>query len=404
MLLGAWRSSSSAFPFGEECLRALHARRIRLPVAKRRVELGERFAGVADHRHGAVLARIPAGGVDRDESRIAREGGPRAGGEVLQPRSDGEDYVGVLGERVGRGGADDAHRPGMDRIVMGERALARDGLDHRNPPRRREGSERLLGAGVAHAAAGDDQRPLCAREHGGGLGDLAAVGARARNRPDALLEERLRIVVGDFLDVLRQRDEGRAAIGRIEHGGDRLRQRRQDLRRMRHAVPVAAHGAERIVDGDGGVAEMLDLLKHRIGQAVGEGVAREDQKRQPVGMRCARGGDHVERAGSDRRGRHHHLAAPLRLGVADRREGHRLLVLPAPGRQLVLHRLEGLGEAGDVAVAEDAEHPAKSGTRAPSISVCWAHRCWTSACAMVRRRVCCGMPGPPPICVAQTQA
>ena len=34
----------------------------------------------------------------------------------------------------------------------------------------------------------------------------------------------------------------------------------------------------------GGIAEMLDLLQHRVGPAVGEGVAGEDQDRQAVGM------------------------------------------------------------------------------------------------------------------------
>src|SRR3712207_657171 len=44
------------------------------------------------------------------------------------------------------------------------------------------------------------------------------------------------------------------------------------------------------------------------------------------------------------------------LGEGDRRERHRLLVLAAPGRQLVLHLDERLREARDVAVAEDAEN------------------------------------------------
>ena len=60
-------------------------------------------------------------------------------------------------------------------------------------------------------------------------------------------------------------------------------------------------------------------------------------------------------AGADRGRRDHDLAAPLGLGEADRGQRHRLLVLAAPGRQLVLHRLQRLAEAGDVAVPEDRE-------------------------------------------------
>ena len=52
----------------------------------------------------------------------------------------------------------------------------------------------------------------------------------------------------------------------------------------------------------------------------------------------------------------HDLPAPLGLGEADRGQRHRLLVLAAPGRQAVLDGFERLGEAGDVAVAEDREH------------------------------------------------
>ena len=38
---------------------------------------------------------------------------------------------------------------------------------------------------------------------------------------------------------------------------------------------------------------MLDLLQHRIGQAVYISVARQQQDRQAIGMRNARSGDHI---------------------------------------------------------------------------------------------------------------
>ena len=61
-------------------------------------------------------------------------------------------------------------------------------------------------------------------------------------------------------------------------------------------------------------------------------------------------------AGPDRGGRHHQLAPLLGLGERDGGERHGLLVLAAPGRQHVLHGFERFGQAGDIAVAEDAEH------------------------------------------------
>ena len=186
--------------------------------------------------------------------------------------------------------------------------------------------------------------------------DLVGVRPRARDAMDGLLEELDRIVVGFGLDVLGERDEGRAAARRIEHGGDRLRQRRDDLLGPRDAVPIARHRLEGVVDGDGRVAELLDLLEHGIRRAVGEGVTGEDQDRQAVRHRHAGGGDHVGGAGADRGERHHDLAALLRLGEADRGQSHRLLVLAAPGGQHILNGLERLAEAGHVAMPEDCEN------------------------------------------------
>jgi hypothetical protein len=101
---------------------------------------------------------------------------------------------------------------------------------------------------------------------------------------------------------------------------------------------------------------VLDLLQHRIGQPIGEGIAGQQQNRKAIGVGDAGRRDHVRCAGADRGRRHHELAPPLRLREADRRQRHRLLVLPAPGRERVLHRLERLGQTGHVAVPEYGEH------------------------------------------------
>ena len=83
----------------------------------------------------------------------------------------------------------------------------------------------------------------------------------------ARLEERDRKVEGLGLDVLRQTDERRAAIGRVEHGRQRLRQRLQDLFRSYDAIPVPHDRFERVVHRDARIAEVFDLLQHRVGGA-----------------------------------------------------------------------------------------------------------------------------------------
>ena len=176
---------------------------------------------------------------------------------------------------------------------------------------------------------------------------------------DGAGEEGGGIVPGHFLHVLRQGDEGGAAIGGIEHGRDRLRQRRDDLLGMNDAVPIAGHRPEGVVDGGRGGGKMLDLLEDGVGAAVDEGVAGQEQHRQAVGVGDAGRRDHVERAGADRARRHHDLAPEPRLGEADRGQRHGLLVLAAPGRQRLLHRFQCLGETGHVAVAENGEDARK---------------------------------------------
>ena len=68
---------------------------------------------------------------------------------------------------------------------------------------------------------------------------------------------------------------------------------------MRDAVPVAGHGFEGVIHRHGRVVEMFNLLQHRIGQAVVERVARDQQDRQAVRMGRARRRHHVQRPRPD---------------------------------------------------------------------------------------------------------
>ena len=225
------------------------------------------------------------------------------------------------------------------------------------PVRLDEAPELVLRERVVDAAAGDDEGPLRRAEGRGGRGQLVRVGPLAAERVHARLEQLLRVVVGGRLDVLREPDEGRAAVRRVEHRLERERQRLGDLGRVDDPVPVARDRPEGVVDGRRGRAEVLHLLQHGIGDPALERVPREQQQRQAVRHRDPGRRHHVHRARPDRRGGDHDLAPAHRLREADRRQRHPLLALAPVRRQVVPRLVEGEPEPGHVAVAEDREDP-----------------------------------------------
>ena len=279
----------------------------------------------------------------------------------MQPRAHGQDGVGLGRHGVGRGAADDADGAGVAGMVPQKRPAPGDGLDQRQVVALDERGELVGGPGVDDAAAGDHQRPLGVAQHLGRRHQLLGVGPGTALDVDRGFEEALGIIVALGLGLLRQADEGGAAIGGIEHHGHRLGQRGDQLLGPVDAVPIAAHRPERIVDRHRRIGEVLDLLEHWIGNPAGEGVAGKDEDGQPVGMGHRGRRHHVGRARAHRAGRNHDLAPPLGLGEGDGGERHRLLVLAAPGGQPIAHLVERLAEAGDVAVAEDREDTRKQG-------------------------------------------
>ena len=187
----------------------------------------------------------------------------------------------------------------MGSVIMRERAFACDGFGNRDAVLCCKRTENIFGAGIAHASARNDQRSLGAFENFERLSQTILVGARTRNDMDGRFEKGFRVIPGHFLHVLRQRDESRAAIRRIEQDSDSLWQRRDNLFRVGNAIPIARHGAEGIIDVDRRVTEMLNLLHYRIGTAIDECVTGEQQNRQAVGMGNARGSYHVQGAWPD---------------------------------------------------------------------------------------------------------
>ena len=241
-------------------------------------------------------------------------------------------------------------------MIGGGRRLAGLRLGDRNAAARAEVDQFALCVGIEHAAAADDQGLLRAAQKRGGVGDFARVWRDATLAMHPLLEEGQGIVVGLGLHVLAEGERHRPALGRIGQNRHRPVQRRHDLFGPGDAVEIARHGPEAIVGADRPVAEILDLLQHRIGPSIGEDVAGDQEHRQPVDMRERRRSDHVGGARADRGGAGHHALASRRLGEGDRGMRHRLLVVRPVGRQRIAAGVERLAEASHVAVAEDGEH------------------------------------------------
>ena len=250
-------------------------------------------------------------------------------------------------------------------MIVGERRLPGDRLDDGDAMPLGERAHRVGRVGVVNATARDQHRPLGAGDDARGPFHVAGVGTGPSDVVDAWLEEPRWEVVGLGLDVLREREERWPTRRRIEHRGQCLGEGPHDLRRLGDAIPVAGHRLEGVGHGDGRVAEVFDLLEDGVDDAVLERVAGQQQDRQPVGVGDGRRRHHVGRAWPDRGRGDHDPLATHRLGVGHGRERHRLLVLPAPCRQLVLDGLERLGQGRHVAVPEDAEHAGEDGDVVP---------------------------------------
>jgi hypothetical protein len=103
------------------------------------------------------------------------------------------------------------------------------------------------------------------------------------------------------------------------------------------------------------IAEMLELLQHRVGQPGQEDVAAQHQHRQPVGVRQRRRCQKIGGARPGRRGAEHEALPEPLLGVGGRGKAHALLVLAAIERQFRTMIIERFAQAGDVAMAKNAE-------------------------------------------------
>ena len=231
---------------------------------------------------------------------------------------------------------------------MQQRGATGDCFRHRQAVLVREPRHLFASERIMHAAAANDKRALRLPQDFRRRRERIAVGARAQNAMHGRTQKRQRAIERLGLRVLRQRQHGRAAIGRIEHRRHGLRQRRKQLVRIDNAIPIASDGAESVVDGRARIAEILHLLQHRIGQAIDESVADQKQNRQAVGMSERGGGDHIRGAGADRTRGDKNLPPSFRFGESRRGKPHPLLVLAAPSRQLIARGLQRLAQASHI--------------------------------------------------------
>ncbi len=307
-----------------------------------------------------MLVGVDRGDVDVDELHVrVLERGPGRGGEVLVAGADADDQVRLGGDGVGRrraGGADGAEG---ELVVPGQDADAGLGVAHRDAGQLDEPGEFLVGVGVEHAAAGDDQRALRGADRVGGAADVLVVGVGAADPPFAFGEEFLGHVEGLGLDVLGQRDGDRAGLGRVRQDAQSVVERGEQLLGPGDPVEELGQRPEGVVDGDVVGVGLLELLQHGVRGPGGEGVARQQQHGQPVGGGQRRAGEQVRGTRADRGADREGLAAPGVPGVADGLVRLGLfvpaLVVRHDRRVELLVLLEGLADAGDVAVAEDPE-------------------------------------------------
>ena len=312
--------------------------------------------GVRHHWQRTLLECVERAHVDGDEAHVrVVEQALRRGGEVAHAGADRDHQVRLLGDARRRAGA--LHAVTAERPLRrtAQRALAGVGLAHRDAEPGGHGAQRVPRRRVVHAAAGDDQRPLCRLQQRHRLRDPFRGRRTAFDAPSALGEEVRRVVPGVRLHVLRQRQGHRAGLGRVGEHPHRLRQRGEKLFGAVDAVEEPAHRAKAVVHAHVRRGGVLQLLQHRPLVAGRVVVGGEQQHRHAVDGGGGRAGHHVGGAGPDRAGARQGLGAPHGAGEPGRGMHHRLLVAGLVVGQRSPTLLQGLPQAAHVAVAEDAE-------------------------------------------------
>ena len=92
---------NQAVPFGHFIAAFLHPSVRGRPVAQSRIHFTQAFAGITDHRDGAVFGGIKARCIDRDKLSIGFKACPRPGGEILQSGAYRHNHIRFGGHGIG---------------------------------------------------------------------------------------------------------------------------------------------------------------------------------------------------------------------------------------------------------------------------------------------------------------
>ena len=162
-------------------------------------------------------------------------------------------------------------------MVPRELALARLRLPDGDGEALGEREQRILRLAVGHAAARDEQGTLCVCDQLCRRFDFPGNGEAAVQIPHALLQEVIGVVERFALHILRHGKADCARLGRVREHTHCVDRRRHELLGAGDAVPIFAHGAERVVGSGLIAARLLNLLEHRVRLAAGKGMPEKRQ-------------------------------------------------------------------------------------------------------------------------------
>ena len=241
-------------------------------------------------------------------------------------------------------------------MVPGQAAFAGLGFGHRNAVLFGEGPQGIPGLAVQHTAAGNDERALRAAQQGRGLCQFVAVCGWPAKADHGRPQKIFRAIKSVGLNILRQGQADRPTGGRVGHELHSAGQGRENLLGTGDAVKVTRDGAKGIVHAQVALLETLQLLQHRVGRTRAEGVARQQQHRQPVDMRQRGGGQQVAGPGPDGAGDGHDALAKLRFAESDGGMRHALLVVRPVGGQFGPAGPQGFTQTGHIAVPKNRKN------------------------------------------------
>ena len=229
------------------------------------------------------------------------------------------------------------------------------GFRERNAVAFREAGQRFPGTGIFHTAAANNQRLAAGLNGRDRIRQLGGAGRAAIETMHAAHKERLRVIPGFALHILRQTESDGTGFRRIGQDAHRINAGAHQLFRTRNAVPVFADGPEGVVGADAQVIALLNLLQHRVRLTGSKHIAGQQQQRNAVGGGRRGGGNHIGRARTDGRGAGDDLAAQRLAGKTGGDVRHALFVTPLEDPHVAAVLFQRLAQPQHVAVAKDGE-------------------------------------------------